>query len=476
MSGYEQIPLDDLLDTCLHGQTPLERDHARAQLIRYPNPKRVRVLLSFLDAPQRLVRRRAVRLLGDIEPLIARPYIERVFKDSEHSARVVVALARMLSSQTKDSEPLLRLGLQSGDPRIRQACATRSAPIDALVDALSDSVAAVRNKAAAALNELEVRVTSADLAPMCAVLEAADEACQRLLFRCAPEHPILRSNMLLNASSLDYCDSIDVINAHTAVPAVEKAWALSRLSACEAHHAAATDERIRQAYARTSSAEPEVLKQLMNDPEPGPRWMAEQALKGAFDAERLSARAQPHARLSVPSAQAPYGIRAGDERVGHGRVSAGLALCHGRLDVNIGVAVRSAEAAGISHVFVVGDRPLMKTAMRGTDHVLSIHMVSDGPTLVRTARTLGFQLVAVQQTPDSQPYHTAVYPPRPLFLMGAEDMGLPNSLRQAADLAVEIPMFGEIDSLNVATAATTVMFHWRLHAASISVEEVPKCT
>ena len=70
-------------------------------------------------------------------------------------------------------------------------------------------------------------------------------------------------------------------------------------------------------------------------------------------------------------------------------------------------------------------------------------MVPDGPSLVRTARNLGFQLVAVQQTPCSENYHEAEYPPQPLFMMGAEDMGLPDSLRRAADMAVEIPMFGK---------------------------------
>ena len=38
------------------------------------------------------------------------------------------------------------------------------------------------------------------------------------------------------------------------------------------------------------------------------------------------------------------------------------------------------------------------------------------------------------------------------------------ALRLAADLMVEIPQYGLIDSLNVATAATVVLFHWRVHA------------
>ena len=196
------------------------------------------------------------------------------------------------------------------------------------------------------------------------------------------------------------------------------------------------------------------------------RWIANRAESGAYSSVTLNSRILPHARLDLPSAHPPYGIHEGDARVGPPRVEAALALCHGRIDVNIGVAVRSAEAAGFSEVFVVGGRPLMRTAMRGTDRVMNVEQVSDGAALLTLARAKGYQLVAVQQTPCSEPYHRADYPPKPLFMMGAEDLGLPDSLRIAADLAIEIPMFGEIDSLNVATAATTVMFHWRIHHAS----------
>ena len=83
--------------------------------------------------------------------------------------------------------------------------------------------------------------------------------------------------------------------------------------------------------------------------------------------------------------------------------------------------------------------------------------------LIRRAHALDYQLVVIQQTPLSAPYHQAEYPPRPLFVVGAEDDGVPQPLRRAADLLVEIPQYGLIDSLNVAAAATVVMFHWRTH-------------
>ena len=91
-----------------------------------------------LDAPSKLVRERAVRLLGDINPSYIRPFIQAIFSDVGSSRRVIVALARMLSAQTKGAEPLLSIGLESPDSKIRLACATRAAPETALVNGLLD--------------------------------------------------------------------------------------------------------------------------------------------------------------------------------------------------------------------------------------------------------------------------------------------------------------------------------------------------
>ena len=117
-----------LIETALYDASPVERDAARAELIHRPTRQRAKWLVSFLNAPQKITRRRAVRLLGDMPPTLVRPDVERMFKTFDQPTRVIVAVARMLSAQTKDSEPLLALGLASTNDNIRQACATRAAP------------------------------------------------------------------------------------------------------------------------------------------------------------------------------------------------------------------------------------------------------------------------------------------------------------------------------------------------------------
>ena len=89
-----------------------------------------------------------------------------------------------------------------------------------------------------------------------------------------------------------------------------------------------------------------------------------------FILDRLDDRTRPHARSEAPSARPPFGLAAHDASAAPPRVSASLALCHTRLDVNLGVAVRSAEACGLDEVVLVGRGDLLRTATRGTERAL----------------------------------------------------------------------------------------------------------
>ena len=47
------------------------------------------------------------------------------------------------------------------------------------------------------------------------------------------------------------------------------------------------------------------------------------------------------------------------------------------------------------------------------------------------------------------------------FVLGSEAHGLSEDLLGALDATVSIPMFGEVESLNVATAGAVLAFHRR---------------
>ena len=223
--------------------------------------------------------------------------------------------------------------------------------------------------------------------------------------------------------------------------------------------------QVRMAVARALHPNHPQLPSLLSDSDPNVSWIAQQTQQAHYHPQDLAQRLGEHERLNLLSAQPPYGLHPNDQLEKVPRVKAALALCHTRFDVNVGVAMRSAEAAGLAALYVMDSMSFSKRSTRGAELAIPLHHVPDAQQLIYHARQAAYQIVAVQQTPHSKPYHQVDYPPCPLFVLGAEDVGLPNSLRVAADLVVEIPLYGLIDSLNVASAATCVIMHWRTHYA-----------
>lgn len=378
------------------------------------------------------------------------PALEAILADPGQPIRRRVACARLIAVSHPGGAAALGRQLSDPEVRIRRACVTLATDHPALVRALSDPDPEVAERAAAILADRDLE------APIEALRGRGPNAL-RLLAKLAPADPALVAAAEAGAvDAFDHLADAAALERGLSGPhAVAAAWGLERiggdLSAVRAH----PDPRVRAAAARAGL--------IVDDPDPGVRWLAQQARAGCYAPDAIADRLGRHPRLDAISAQPPFGIRADDVVPAVERAPAALALCALRFDINLGVAVRSAEAAGLREVFLLGRAGLFRSPARGTDHVLPIRHAEDPAALVRLAREAGYQIVAVQQTPDSVPYSVADYPPQPLFVMGAEDTGVPPALRRAADLVVEIPQFGVIDSLNVAAAATVVMFHWRVN-------------
>jgi tRNA G18 (ribose-2'-O)-methylase SpoU len=77
--------------------------------------------------------------------------------------------------------------------------------------------------------------------------------------------------------------------------------------------------------------------------------------------------------------------------------------------------------------------------------------------VVAGLRRDGYQVVAVEQAHHSTPFTTAgIYRPPVCLIFGHERAGVTASALDAADLCVELPVFGMANSLNVAMACALV--------------------
>ena len=486
------------VERALLGLDHEERDEARATLIRQGSSAEIRYVVEALCAPLDVTRRRAARLLSELPPQRALPLLERQLSELKSSPRWVelkdplILTARLITTLSEEPSPLLSSLIQHPHPKVRRAALSPITCEEDLYLALSDGREEVVQRAS------ELCLRRALTPPLDIIAQALERhpSLVELLRLCAQAHPSSASIAKVaqegDPLALRYSHDSErlCVLLQDRLPFIERdpqalaqclsaAWRLPQLlprlqsgQALELSRlqrealyalASAPSPALRMSAARALPQGDEVLKTLTLDPDSGVRWLAERAEDGAYHSAVLEGRLGPHERLSSPSARPPYGLRPYDDLPTVPRVRAALALCNARFDVNVGVALRSAEAAGFERLFLIGASALSLSPTRGAELAIPLEVISDPLSMIERARALGYQPVAVQQTPDSQPYHQAHYPPRPLFILGSEDAGLPDELRWAADLVVEIPLFGLIDSLNVATAATCVMMHWRVH-------------
>ena len=144
---------------------------------------------------------------------------------------------------------------------------------------------------------------------------------------------------------------------------------------------------------------------------------------------------------------------------------------------NLGTILRSADAAGV-HAVIVCDRctdihnPNVVRASTGT--LFSVPVVETTSEEALTfLKERNFHILAA--TPHTEKLHSDVdLTGNTAIALGTEQYGLTERWMKQADLQVRIPMLGLADSLNVASAATILLFETvrqRIAAGTVSVPE-----
>ena len=132
---------------------------------------------------------------------------------------------------------------------------------------------------------------------------------------------------------------------------------------------------------------------------------------------------------------------------------------------NIGAIFRSAAALGIDAVLLTRSscNPLNRRAIRvsmGTVFLVPWTWLDDYEALQR----MGFKTVAMALTDKSISLDDPILKQqeRLAVIMGTEGEGLPQATIEQADYTVRIPMFHQVDSLNVAAAAAVAFWELRV--------------
>ncbi len=142
-----------------------------------------------------------------------------------------------------------------------------------------------------------------------------------------------------------------------------------------------------------------------------------------------------------------------------------IALYEVRDPGNLGTVVRTADAAGCDGVILLGQTcdPFSVEAVRATmGSLFAMPMASASFEEFNAWRkAAGARMVAASMR-GTHPHDKADYGQRSVVLMGNEQQGLPVAIENQCDELVLIPMMGKADSLNMASAASVMIYEvWR---------------
>jgi len=140
-----------------------------------------------------------------------------------------------------------------------------------------------------------------------------------------------------------------------------------------------------------------------------------------------------------------------------------LILDNIRSSHNVGSIFRTADALGISKIYLVGYTPkpvdrfgraskeISKTALGAEKNILWEAVDLIAPIIVQLKKD-GFQIVAIEQSPESVDYKKVRLGEKTALILGNEVEGIAPGILSLSDIIAEIPMQGKKESLNAAVA------------------------
>ncbi len=146
-----------------------------------------------------------------------------------------------------------------------------------------------------------------------------------------------------------------------------------------------------------------------------------------------------------------------------------LILPNIRSAINVGAIFRTADAVGISKIYLTGYTPrptdkfgrvqkdIAKSAL-GAETWVDWEYRKTLVPLINSLKKKNYEIIAVEQDRKAVDYRKIKVPNECVFILGPEVFGLDRKILDKCDKIVYIPMYGKKESLNVSVACGVALF------------------
>jgi len=131
---------------------------------------------------------------------------------------------------------------------------------------------------------------------------------------------------------------------------------------------------------------------------------------------------------------------------------------------NVGSIFRTSDAAGVEKLYLCGitgtpPRAEIHKAALGAEDSVPWSRADKAVDVIRELKSHGYYIVVLEHTDEGVAYHEAEFQYPLCLVIGHEITGVSDEAVELADLAIEIPMSGFKQSLNVSVAYGIAIYH-----------------
>ncbi len=140
-----------------------------------------------------------------------------------------------------------------------------------------------------------------------------------------------------------------------------------------------------------------------------------------------------------------------------------MCLCSLQDPGNVGTIIRTAEAFGIDAIMITEDCPdiyspkVLRSTM-GSAFRMKIFLFKDSLQMLEELKSKEIKTYAAVLRKNSECLGSFMFPAKSAVLIGNEANGLSNEIIENCNSSLYIPMKGDAESLNAATAANVIMW------------------
>ncbi|MBU0930020.1 MAG: hypothetical protein KJ623_03025 [Nanoarchaeota archaeon] len=137
-----------------------------------------------------------------------------------------------------------------------------------------------------------------------------------------------------------------------------------------------------------------------------------------------------------------------------------LAIINFENEMNVGGLVRTANAASLKEVVIVGKKTWSKAPARGAHSRIKLVKIRTSDEFIDYCMRNGYNIISVEIGKESNNIFEYEYPKNTILVVGNEGMGVPKKILDNSFSRIYIPQYGSMECLNAAVAGSIAIYDW----------------